>query len=522
MIADATNRDANRKQLPVEERDQPMAELTNREIGRRSLLEIGIDRVWRFFCSVRAAIYEIAFLALLVLIGTLRGSSVPQNLADLLPFTQGFVNIWYDWDVFRSIPFIAICTLLAVAIAIGGMINRAPGIWRAIADPTIRTSHGFLRGATPSAQLLSSEPHASFATDLTGYLSSRRYRVLTETHGDELHVYADKNRFGKLGTFPFHIALILIMVGGIVGARFGFRDTEFVISEGETRAIGHGTGMNLTLNQFIDEYNLDGSAKEYTSDLVLLDGDDPVKSESITVNNPLTYRSVSVYQSGFGQTVMVRVNDLDGNPLYEGQIPMGIYHSTANPDAPAGTITLPQAGVRLTLIGPDEKVWNQPELDQLNLQTGEIYLQTEPLGGASGAQPEQALVFTGQSQQVGNLQVEFLRNGRYVILQVGNNPGVPIFILASVLLVGGMAVTFYFPHRRIRGIVSAAAGGGAVARFAPMARREWSGQREFRRLLDDLGAKLDIVPEIAAAPSAPGEDDAPGKTRRRARTHHPA
>ena len=87
MIADATNRDANRKQLPVEERDQPMAELTNREIGRRSLLEIGIDRVWRFFCSVRAAIYEIAFLALLVLIGTLRGSSVPQNLADLLPFT---------------------------------------------------------------------------------------------------------------------------------------------------------------------------------------------------------------------------------------------------------------------------------------------------------------------------------------------------------------------------------------------------------------------------------------------------
>src|SRR5699024_64578 len=39
----------------------------------RSTLEIVVDRIWRFFCSVRAAIWEIAFLTLLVLIGTLRG-----------------------------------------------------------------------------------------------------------------------------------------------------------------------------------------------------------------------------------------------------------------------------------------------------------------------------------------------------------------------------------------------------------------------------------------------------------------
>ncbi len=492
-----------------------MAELTAQNIGHRSLLENTIDRIWRFFCSVRAAIYEIAFLALLVLIGTLRGSSVPQNLADLLPFTQGFVDVWYDWDVFRSLPFIAICTLLAVSIAIGGMINRAPGIWRAIAHPTIRTSYGFLRAATPSATMRTTEPPDRMLAELNGLLRSRRYRVLTERHGDEIHVYADKNRFGKLGTFPFHIALILIMVGGIVGATFGFRDTEFVIAEGETRDIGHGTDMSLTLNRFTDEYNLDGSAKKYTSDLVLLNNGDPVKTESITVNNPLTYRSVSVYQSGFGQTVMIRVSDQNGSPLYEGQIPMGIYHSTTNPDAPAGTVTLPQAGVRLTIIGPDEKDWNQPELDQLNLQSGEVFLQTEPLGAATGVEPQRAIVFTGHSQTVGNLQVDFLRNGRYVILQVGNNPGVPIFIIASIMLVGGLAVTFYFPHRRVRGII-AASNDGAQAHFAPMARREWSGQRDFQRLLDDIRERSKIVPEVAVAAAAGADDDAP-ITKRRSR-----
>lgn len=494
-----------------------MAELTATEVARRSPVEAAIDRVWRFFCSVRIAIYEIAFLALLVLIGTLRGSSVPQQLADALPFTQGFVDAWYDWDVFKSLPFIAICTLLAVAIAIGGMINRIPGIWRSIAHPTVRTSHGFLRGATPSATMRTEKTSDAFLSDLTGLLKSRRYRVLTERHGEETHVYADKNRFGKLGTFPFHIALILIMVGGIVGARFGFRDTEFVISEGETRPIGHGTGMSLTLNRFTDEYNYDGSAKEYTSDLVLLNDGDPVKSESITVNDPLTYRSVSVYQSGFGQTVVVRVSDLNGSPLYEGPVPMGMYHSTANPDAPAGTLTLPQAGVQLTIIGPDESLGTRPDLDNLNLETGEIFLQTVPLGSATGAEPQRATVFTGQAQQIGNLQVEFLRNGRYVILQVGNNPGVPIFILASILLVGGLAITFYFPHRRVRGIVSAAPKGGVLAQFAPMARREWSGQRDFHRLLDDVRERMGITPDIAAA--APGAgSDSPAPTKRRRST----
>src|SRR5215207_4750763 len=79
----------------------------------RALSEMVVDRIWRFFCSVRAAVAEIAILAVLVLAGTLRGSSVPQAIG----------------DVFRSLPFAGILTILAVAIAVC-TINRAPGICR--------------------------------------------------------------------------------------------------------------------------------------------------------------------------------------------------------------------------------------------------------------------------------------------------------------------------------------------------------------------------------------------------------
>src|SRR5687767_8472978 len=337
-----------------------MAELTASPArpgaGRRSPAETAIDRVWRFFCSVRAAIYEIAFLAVLVLIGTLRGSSVPRWIADALPFTQGFVDRWYAWDVFRSLPFAATCTLIAVAIAIC-TVNRAPGIWRTIAHPTVRTSHGFLRGADPSAKMSAPMGRDALVGDLTRLRRGQRYRVLTEVRGNEVHLYADKHRWAKLGTFPFHLALILIMVGGIVGAQFGFRETEFIIAEGETRAIGHGTGLSLTLERFTDEYNLDGSAREYRSELVLLDDGDPVKREEITVNNPMTHGTYSIYQASFGQTVVLRVTDAQGAILYDGPVDMGIYRSRVNPDAPAGILPIPQAGVTLNIIAPDDNPW---------------------------------------------------------------------------------------------------------------------------------------------------------------------
>src|ERR671914_116784 len=115
-------------------------------VKSRALPEMVVDRVWRFFCSVRAAIAEIAILAILVLAGTLRGSSVPREIADTFPITAPVVDRWYAWDVFRSLPFAGILTILTVAIAVC-TINRAPGIWQAIAHPSVTTTHGFLRCA---------------------------------------------------------------------------------------------------------------------------------------------------------------------------------------------------------------------------------------------------------------------------------------------------------------------------------------------------------------------------------------
>jgi len=472
-----------------------------------------VDRIWRFFCSVRAAIAEITILAILVLVGTLRGSSVPQAIADIFPVTTPIINRWYAWDVFRSLPFAAILTLLAVAIAVC-TINRAPGIWQAIAHPSVTTTHGFLRNAEISVLFVASMPADALAKQLESAMRGNRYRTLSEERNGEIHLYADRSRFSRLATFPFHLALIMILAGGIVGAAWGFRENEFYIPEGSVRELGHGTGLDVRLDDFSEVYREDGTALAYRSDVTLMRNGEPIQSGSMTVNNPLTVGDIVFYQSGFGQAVALRVEDSAGQVLFDDALPLGPFQSKLNPDAPAARMDFLPAGVALSVIAPDENPANAPELDTLQLRPGEMFFMIRPLGADSPiAQPIGATVSQGDSVQLGDLSLTFVRERRFSVLQVARNPGIPFFFAASVLLVGGLAITFYFPHRRVRGIVSTTPD-GSVARLAPIARRDWSAKRVCAQLASDVGRRIGIdrelhVNEPASSTTGSGQLSAP-------------
>ena len=463
-------------------------------IGRRSIAETVVDRIWRFFCSVRAAVYEIALLGVFVLIGTLRGSSVPEWIAQPIPATRGIVDRWYAWDVFHSLPFILLLTLISVAIAIC-TINRFPGMWRSIAHPTIITSQGFLRNADVNATFESPNSTPETVAEVESVFRKRRYRVLSEARGTDVHIYADRFRFAKLATYPFHLALILILVGGIVGARYGFQDKEFVIPEGGIRDVGHGTGVSVGLTEFRDTYRENGTPLEYRSELVVYKDGKPVKEGSITVNHPMTYSNMTLYQTSFGQAATLLVTDAEGRTIYEGSIPLGLFQSRLNPDAPAGVLELPPLNASIHVIGPDNNPTNQPELDNLGLRSGEMFVQVRPDNLPAGVMPPSAVVGQGEAVTLDGLNITFVRERQFTLLQVANNPGMPIFWTASFLLVGGLGVVFYFPHRRVRGIVSPGLS-GATATFAPLAKRDWSGQRDFLRFSEDLSTALGVTPTV--------------------------
>ena len=222
-----------------------------------------------------------------------------------------------------------------------------------------------------------------------------------------------------------------------------------------------------------------------------------VKRESITVNNPMTYGTVTFYQSSYGQAASFLVTDGEGRVLYDDSIPLGEFRSTANPDAPAGLIELPQINKQINVIAPDENRANAPEDDDLQLRSGEMFVQVRSMTPSQDDERPSAVIDQGDTVQVGDVNITFLRERRYTDLQVASNPGIPIFFTAAFLLVGGLAVTFYFPHRRIRGIVSPDDRTDAsTVSFAPLAKWDWSGKRDFERAMEDLDSETSLDIEV--------------------------
>ena len=461
----------------------------NPQSHRRSALERGVDKVWRFFTSVRNAIYEIAFLTLLVLIGTLRASDAPQWMADHLPFLQPLVDRWYAWDVFRSPLFAITLAVIAIAIIIC-TLNRLPQIWAAFAHPKVSTSMGFINGADTAATYSLATPVEASLGHIKGVFEKDRYRVLTEQNGDSTHIYADKNRFSGFGTFPFHIGLILLLVGGIVASSMGFRDDEFVISEGTRQNVGHGTGLSVELVRMEDVWTPIGTPTRYASHIVVYDNGEPVHTGIVQVNHPVSYGPATIYQGSFGWSAVFTVRDASGNIVFSGPSELGLFTARNNPDAPAGFIDIPVEGVRMSVIAPDTSPTNQPELDALNLSAGEMWVGLP--GDAEGV-----VVTQGQPTRVGDYMVTFDREAKYSILQVGYNPGIPIFIIAAFFMVGGLMVTFYFPHRRIRGILKKTDNGSEFS-VAPLAKRDYAGKRAFFTVLSKLNDALGSMPEVRA------------------------
>jgi cytochrome c biogenesis protein len=453
---------------------------------RKPFIVITVDRVWRFFCSVRAALYEIVFLAILVLIGTLNGSTIPAQIPRVVPALEPLVMRWYAFDVFHSLIFSLTLALIATAITVC-TINRVPGIWQAIAHPSVVTTRQFFRAAEPAVLARSPNPPEAVAADLVAILRSRRYRVLSERRGAEIHVYADKHRWGKIGTFPFHLALILLLIGGIVGSQFGFREPIFTIAEGSTRAVGQGTNLRLQLERFVDTYSQVGSPTEYRSDVILYDGDREVQHASLTVNHPLTYNDITFYQSSFGQAAQLKVTDGNGNTVFAEAVPFD-FVSRANGDAPAALVALPAQGLRLELFFPNLKLDAKPEIAATKLQPGELYAQArdartnEKIG-------EGTVIAQGDAARLAGLDVQFVRERRFTLLQVAYNPGIPILFSAAFLLVLGLTITFAFPHRRLRALVTATAEGTETL-CAPLAKRDWGAKRDFAHTLTAIETRL--------------------------------
>lgn len=266
------------------------------------------SRLWHFLGRVRLAVILIIALLSTAALGTFFPQMPPQVALDPGARAQwlrliqerygGLAGLFYSlglFNLFRSLWFRLPLSLLIINVTIC-TVNRIRSTWRVLFNPKVRLSEALFQKGPLLASLVAGSLKERTET-VQETLLRRRYRLLTEREGDTLYIRADKNRMARLGSLITHLSLILLLISAFWIQEVGWRE-EVSLLPGEVRDIGPGLFRVASEGLQIERYP-GGQPKEYRAYLTLFDGERELEGVVVRVNEPLTWRGVSLYLKSY-------------------------------------------------------------------------------------------------------------------------------------------------------------------------------------------------------------------------------
>jgi cytochrome c biogenesis protein len=469
--------------------------------ARSRLRELDVfGSVWHFFTSVRLALVLILLITGAIFAGTMIDQAPGSVIADSSAYdawlerARGKYGIWTDvlnvlqlFNVFHTLWFRVLIGLLTANIIIC-TVNRWKGIWIQAFHTRVRMGDAFFKHARYNADMSAQMAMPVAADRVRRALSRARFRVQTESDGQTVALYGDKNRFSRFGTFLTHLSLVLILAGTVIGGIWGFHDDEFIVAEGTTREVGRGTGLSVQLIEFTDEYDVQGPPKDFRSEIVIYKDGAEVKRGTVRVNSPMSYGGIRFYQGFFGQTAVMDVKDETGKVLFHDSVPLA--WQTRDGSRPIGGFILPEKNLAVYVIGP-----RSGETDPM-VPAGEM--RVEMYTQSSGTLATAENLTQGQPTELAGLAVTFVRESRFTGLTVAKDPGVNLIWIAAGLMVLGLVMMFYLPPKRVWAICRQRPDGTAEVAMATTAERDFSQAKDFNNLHERVRLALGISSSPAA------------------------
>ena len=296
--------------------------------AKAALILNPLRAVWWLFTNVRFAIFLLAFLSAVSLLGVVL-PQVPSNVrgdafaeADWLEFQEGKFGPLTGpmdrvglFDIFHARWF-AVAMAVTVASTGAYIVSRFPGIWRTVTKPRKRVPDRYFQRAPHRLELAMAVDVAA----LEGALRRGRYRVERFQEGETTYLFADRFPWAHVGTLLTHAAVILFIVAAVVSRMDSFSAPLF-LSEGSTLPVFPVRDVNQMQVELLDAraaFSQEGQPLDYRSQLVIYQRGEEAKRCVSTVNSPCSYNGYRFYQAayfGFGAALQVR--DLaTGNLIY--------------------------------------------------------------------------------------------------------------------------------------------------------------------------------------------------------------
>jgi cytochrome c biogenesis protein len=463
-----------------------------------------LNKILRTLSSIKTGI----FLLILVVIAAAIGTVVLQRPAtdvDQIERTYSPQTlVWLDrlgfTDVYHSWWFATLLALVAVSIILVS-VDRFPRAWKVLTRPYKQTDSHF-RAVLPTQERIVVSDGINAVSIAERAL--RKAGLQTERVGSstEPSLYAERNRFSVLAVYVVHASLLLIFLGGIIDAVYGYKGF-LMLTKGQSVSqleLSNGRIHKLPFTVRFDngarEDYPDGSPKQWWSQVSVLENGKEVGKKKIEVNDPLVRKGIRFFQSSFGTS-----EQIDSLTL-----------TVATKGNPKDTRTLVLRGNTATEIDPDTAVAVVHFIPDFVLRDNQIYKRSnDPVNPAielavtkKGQAARQVFMFPAQAEapipEAEGFTFGYVDGSLapFTGLQVSYEPGQWAVWGGCLLMAIGLGMAFYCVHRRYWAVVVRDAKLGQILWIGTQAdkNREHYAE-EFKEIVNSVRSELQLQASVS-------------------------
>src|SRR5579871_4039793 len=468
-------------------------------------LSSALRKTWQTLSSIKTGVILIILVVIFSAAGTIilqRPMTEPEDMQRAYsPAMLRLLDAAGLTDVFHARWFVALMILVSLSI-IAASLERFPNAWRYYARPYKSPDEHFRRALPTQAQIpVKDEEHALDAVERALHKIGFKPERIVRTNS--FSVFAERHRISEMAVYIVHASLLLIFLGGIVDALYGWRGFLMLTPGHQSNQIELKSGAMRSLPFSIrcdgagEETYKDGTPKKYWSKLAVVADGREVSNKEIVVNDPLVYSGVRFYQANYGRTgkldkLLVSVTPGKGISGEKREISLSMNEVVA--------------------LDADTKVQLAEFIPDYVMQDGHVYARSNDV-----VNPAAHLIVTSEkTNKVVNvwfpeipgiaenesspyiLEPKDLKTGVFTGLEVSHEPGQWAVWSGVVLMAIGLTFVFYVIHMRFWVVPVHDARGYMVLWIGGTANRNRDAfEHKFKQVVEQI--QKELKPGVAAA-----------------------
>jgi cytochrome c biogenesis protein len=463
------------------------------------------QKTWQTLSSVKTGVILIILVVIFSAAGTVilqRPMTDPDEMQRAYsPAMLRLLDATGLTDVFHARWFVALMVLVSLSIIVAS-VERFPHAWRYFSRPYKSPDEHFRRGlAIQSRIAIDDDEQGLSAAERALYNMGLKTERIVRINSFSL--FSERNRISEMAVYMVHASLLLIFLGGIVDALYGWRGFLTLSPGTDSNQIAMNSGAMRSLPFSIrcdgtgEDTYADGTPKRWWSKLAVVDAGREVFRKEIVVNDPLVYQGVRFYQASYGRTGKLDQLSLKVTPA----------------NGRKGTvqeISLKQD--QIVSLDPDTKVQLAEFIPDYTVQDGRVYARSKEVVNPA----VHMIVTSAKTKLVVNVwlpeiagvaenaaspyifEPKELKTGLFTGLEVSHEPGQWSVWAGVVLMAIGLTFVFYVVHMRFWMVPAVSPGGRKVLWIGGSANRNRDAfEVKFKKLVQEI--QKELKPEVVAA-----------------------